>query len=155
MFDVLVCSLRPGQRVGGETTSMICEGKSLVAKRLRCLVANRLRCLVANLPGGQTTVIQCDIGEDYVECDPNPIYISESLTVTRKKLFRSCLKFKKEFKLHAVSTSNGRIYIKEEKKKRRVYIDSEADLAKLRKQISARSRRVARIFRGGCVRQEP
>ena len=81
----------------------------------------------------------CDIGEDYVECDPNPIYISESLTVTRKKLFRSCLKFKKEFKLHAVSTSSGRIYIKEEKKKRRVYIDSETDLDKLRKQISARS----------------
>ena len=80
----------------------------------------------------------CDLVVDYVECEHNPIYISESLTVIRKKLFRSCLKFKKEFKLHVVSTSNGRIYIKEERK-RRVYIDSEADLAKLRKQISTRS----------------
>ena len=84
---------------------------------------------------GKTT---CDTGEEYVECEPNPIYISESLTVIRKKLFRTCLKFKKEFKLHAVSTTNGRIYIKE-KKKRRVYIESEADLAKLRKRISTRS----------------
>lgn len=38
----------------------------------------------------------------------NHIYVSESLTQARKKLFKSCLKIKKELKLAIAATSNGK-----------------------------------------------
>lgn len=65
--------------------------------------------------------------------DNNHIYLSESLTQTRKKLFKSCLKVKKEFKFAITSTSNGRIYFKKNKDSHPVYVRSETDLAKLRR----------------------
>ena len=57
---------------------------------------------------GQTT--------DNLECMSsevgNNIYISESLNPSRKKLFRSCLKVKKELNFKFISTHNGQIFLK-------------------------------------------
>ena len=43
--------------------------------------------------------------EGFATAQDNHIYISESLTQTRKKLFKSCLKVKKELKFKFISTT--------------------------------------------------
>lgn len=62
----------------------------------------------------------------------NPIYLSESLTQMRRKLFKSCLKIKKELKLNSVYTLNGRIYMRKDKDSRSEVILNEVDLAKFK-----------------------
>ena len=44
----------------------------------------------------------------------NNIYIAENLTQVRKKLFKACLKIKRELNISTVSTNNGKIYVSEE-----------------------------------------
>ena len=48
-----------------------------------------------------------------LDCE-NQIYISESLNQRRKKLFKSCLKVKKDLNFRFISTSNGRIFLKKD-----------------------------------------
>ena len=66
-----------------------------------------------------------------LDCE-NHIYISESLTQRRNKLFKSCLKVKKDLNFRFISTSNGRIFLKKDQRSRSVEIRSEQDLARLR-----------------------
>ena len=66
-----------------------------------------------------------------MDCE-NHIYISESLTQRRKKLFKSCLKVKKDLNFRFISTSNGRIFLRKDQRSRSVEIRSEQDLARLR-----------------------
>ena len=68
------------------------------------------------------------------EGEGNKIYISESLTQARRKLFNSALKLKKDLKFNYISTSNGRIYLRKNNSKDspHIQINSESDLAKLR-----------------------
>lgn len=61
------------------------------------------------------------------------IYVSESLTQRRKKLFRSALKVKKDLNFQFISTTNGNIYLKKAPGTRPTLINTESDLAKLRK----------------------
>ena len=61
----------------------------------------------------------------------NKIYMAESLTQTRRKLFKSALKVKKDLKYNYISTTNGKIYMKENKDSRPIFISSKADLEKL------------------------
>ena len=61
------------------------------------------------------------------------IFISESLTRQRKKLFNAALKLKKELRFHNIYTNNGQIYLKKSIGTRYIHITSEADLARLRK----------------------
>ena len=78
--------------------------------------------------------------ENFDEADEdNNIDISESLRPSRKKLFKACLKVKKELKLSIVSTINGKICIKISRSSRPVYINCESDLAKLRRKLSTPS----------------
>ena len=62
----------------------------------------------------------------------NKIFISESLTQTRKKLFKAALKVKKELNFDFISTSNGRIFLRQNKDSRSHLITSDSDLAKLK-----------------------
>ena len=62
----------------------------------------------------------------------NKIFISESLTQTRKKLFKAALKVKKELNFDFISTSNGRIFLRQNKGSRSHLITSDSDLAKLK-----------------------
>ena len=64
--------------------------------------------------------------------EENKIFISESLTQTRKKLFKAALKVKKELNFDFVSTTNGRIFLRQNKDSRSHLITSESDLAKLK-----------------------
>ena len=65
--------------------------------------------------------------------DKYNLYVSESLTQVRKKLYKSALKVKKELKFKYLTTSNGRIYLKEDKGKKAFLINNESDFAKVRK----------------------
>ena len=65
-------------------------------------------------------------------CVDNNIYISESLNPSRKKLFRSCLKVKKELNFKFISTHNGQIFLKENKFTPSIKISSLKDLANLK-----------------------
>ncbi|EDO27224.1 predicted protein [Nematostella vectensis] len=72
--------------------------------------------------------------EDFTCMDHrNHIYIAESLTQARKKLFKACLKAKKDLKFAYAGTVNGKVYLKKDKKSRAVYINSPTDIAKLRR----------------------
>lgn len=62
----------------------------------------------------------------------NKIFISESLTQTRKKLFKAALKLKRELNFNFISTSNGRIFLRQNKDSRSHLITSDSDLAKLK-----------------------
>ena len=62
----------------------------------------------------------------------NKIFVSESLTQTRKKLFKAALKVKKELNFDFLSTSNGRIFLRQSKDSRSHLITSNSDLAKLK-----------------------
>ena len=64
--------------------------------------------------------------------EENKIFISESLTQTRKKLFKAALKVKKELNFNFVSTINDRFYLRQNKDSRSNLITSESDLAKLK-----------------------
>ena len=62
----------------------------------------------------------------------NNIYIQESLTVAKRKLFKSCLKVKKELNFKFISTSSGRIFLKKDRSSQSICISSTSDLAKLK-----------------------
>ena len=64
--------------------------------------------------------------------EENKVFISESLSQTRKKLFKAALKAKKELNFDFVSTINGRIFFGQNKDSRSHLITSESDLAKLK-----------------------
>ena len=61
----------------------------------------------------------------------NSIYISESLTETNKKLFKSALSCRKEFKYRFIWTSLGRIYLRKDDSSPALLIRDEGDIAKL------------------------
>ena len=60
------------------------------------------------------------------------IYIAESLTQARKKLFKSASKVKKDLKFNFISTTNGRIFLKRNRDSRSIPITCESDLGKLK-----------------------
>lgn len=62
----------------------------------------------------------------------NNIYVSESLNPSRKKLFRSCLKVKKELNYKFISTQYGQIFMKKDKSTPSIKISRLTDLAKLK-----------------------
>ena len=62
----------------------------------------------------------------------NKIFISESLTQTRKTSFKAALKVKKELNFDFISNSNGRIFLRQNKDSRSHLITSDSDLAKLK-----------------------
>ena len=53
-----------------------------------------------------------------------------------KKLFKSCLKVKKELKFKFISTTNGRIYLRKDLNSRSAYTSSESDLTKLKARVT-------------------
>ena len=53
-----------------------------------------------------------------------------------KKLFKSCLKVKKELKFKFISTTNGRIYLRKDLNSRSAYTGSESDLTKLKARVT-------------------
>ena len=63
------------------------------------------------------------------------IYISESLTSTRKKLFGEINKERKRLKWKHIWTQNGRIFIKEADAGRSFSFNSFEDLAKFRSSL--------------------
>jgi len=66
----------------------------------------------------------------------NSIFISESLNPSRKKLFRSCLKVKKELDFRSISTHNGQIFLKKDRSTPSTNINNLSDLAKLKSAYS-------------------
>ena len=60
--------------------------------------------------------------------DQENIYISESLTLFKKKLFGEVNKVKKRLRWKYIWTQNGRIFVKEAERTKTVYIDSYIDL---------------------------
>ena len=62
--------------------------------------------------------------------EENKIFISESQK--RKKLFKAALKVKRELNFDFVSTTNGRIFFRQNKDSRSHLITSESDLAQLK-----------------------
>ena len=60
--------------------------------------------------------------------DQENIYISESLTPFKKKLFGEVNKVKKRLRWKHIWTQNGRIFVKETERTKPVYIDSYIDL---------------------------
>lgn len=63
------------------------------------------------------------------------IYISESLTSMKKKLFGSVNKLKKELKWKFIWTNHGRIYLKKSEDTQTYTIDSPEDLENFKKNI--------------------
>ena len=61
----------------------------------------------------------------------NKIYLAECLTEANKKLFKSCLKVKKEKRFQFLWTSNRKIYMRRDKESRAKIIANESDLLKL------------------------
>ncbi len=71
-------------------------------------------------------------GTSISSAEGSKIFISESLTQKRKKLFKAALKVKKELKFDYISTSNGRIFLRQNKDNRSHLITSDSDFAKLK-----------------------
>ena len=61
----------------------------------------------------------------------NKIYLAESLTEINKKLFKSCLKVKKQKGFQFLWTSNGKICMRRDKDSRANIIADESDLLNL------------------------
>lgn len=103
----------------------------IIAKFVRRDIANELYRARFRLKGKSTNDIEC------IQSRPqgNNIYISENLTPLKQKLFKSCLKVKKELKYKFISTSNGRIYLKKDKGIPSVLISNLSDLAKLKNSV--------------------
>ena len=101
----------------------------IIAKFVRRDLATDLYRSPYKLKGKTTNDINFD---SFQTRGGNKIFIQESLTPARKKLFRSCLKVKKELDYNYVSTSNGRIYMKKFRSSQPICIKNTNDLAKLR-----------------------
>ena len=52
--------------------------------------------------------------------------------MAKRKLFKSCLKVKKELNFKFISTSSGRIFLKKDRSSQSICISSTSDLAKLK-----------------------
>ena len=61
----------------------------------------------------------------------NNIYINESLTDTNRKLFKDCLKPKKELGYKFISTKNGKIYLRKDENSPLVHIKTRDDTTTL------------------------
>ena len=75
-----------------------------------------------HLKGKTTRNLGCD-----KECF---IYINESLTETNRKLFRDCMKAKKDMNYAFIWTSNGRIYVRKDHRSPAVQITTHDDITK-------------------------
>jgi hypothetical protein len=60
----------------------------------------------------------------------NKIYINKSLTEANRKLFKVCMKVKRELNYAFLRTSNGKIYVCKGEHSPVVYIKSKDDIAK-------------------------
>ena len=67
--------------------------------------------------------------------DDNNIYISESLTEANRKLFKLCLKAKKDLRFDFIWTRNGRIFMRKDKEAPAVLIKSIDELQELRQEM--------------------
>ena len=65
--------------------------------------------------------------------DGNNIFISESLTEANKELFKAALKFRNEYSYDFIWTSNGKIYLLDDRYSQAKLIRSEDDLLKLQR----------------------
>ena len=63
--------------------------------------------------------------------DGNNIFISESLTEANKELFKAALKFRNEYSYDFIWTSNGKVYLQDDRYSQAKLIRSEDDLLKL------------------------
>ena len=81
----------------------------------------------------------------------NKIFISESLTQTRKKLFKAALNVKKELNFDFISTTNGRIFLRQNKDSRSHLITCDSDLAKLKASVRGQGQ----VQTGGRVQASP
>ena len=64
----------------------------------------------------------------------NNIYISDSLTEKNKKLFKSALKWKKDFKYQFIWSIYGKVYLRKNVSSPAVHVSSEQVLVRLAKQ---------------------
>ena len=64
--------------------------------------------------------------------EENHIYVNESLTDRNKELFNAAFKFKKDCSYDFISTSNGKIFLRDNKDSPAKLIRSEVDLSKLK-----------------------
>ena len=103
---------------------------AIIAKFVRRDVKERFYNARNRLKGKSTLDLECLNDDD--RSVGNNIYISESLTSPRKKLYKSCLKVKKDFNFRFISTMNGRIFLKKARGSRSFEVKCEADLARLR-----------------------
>lgn len=83
--------------------------------------------------------------------EENKIFISKSLTQTGEKLFKAPLKVKKELNFDFISTTNGRIFLRQNKDSHSHLIASESDLVKLK----ASFRGQGQVQTGGRVQASP
>ena len=71
-----------------------------------------------------------------VESNNNKIYVSESLTSARKKLFGAVNKLKKTLKWKYIWTNNGKIYLKQADSSRTYTFDSENDFTEFERKMN-------------------
>ena len=82
--------------------------------------------------GKRKTIAGKEVGKvgtlrDLSQDPKKKLYISESLTQARKKLFGSINKFKKDNKWKYIWTNNGRIYLKQGDGEKRTFTFNYAD----------------------------
>ena len=128
--DISISHRLPDYKSKDASDEQPCQPPVIIAKFVRREVKDRLYCSRLRLK--DKTIKDLD---DFSDGDKdNGIFISENLTQTRRKLFKACLKVRKELNFKIISTTNGRIYLKKHARSRLVYIANESDLAKLRSQ---------------------